>query len=147
MNKKYIVRLEDSERDTCKEVISKLKGTSQRVRRAQILLKINADGPAWSDQRVAEAFSCRVQTAENLRKRLVTEGFQVVLDRKKRDVAPTETILNGEQEAKLIAMRLGKPPAGYGQWTLQLLANQMTALEIVDSISRETVRRTLKKTE
>lgn len=147
MNKRYIVRLADSERETCKEVIRRLKGSSQKVRRAQILLKIDADGPAWSDQRVAEAFSCRVQTVENLRKRLVTEGFQVVLDRKKRDVAPTETILNGEQEAKLIAMRLGKPPAGYGQWTLQLLADQMTALEIVDSISRETVRRTLKKTE
>ena len=145
MNKKYIVRLEDSERSICREVIKKLKGSSHKVRRAQILLKIDADGPAWSDQRVAEAFSCRVQTVENLRKRLVTEGFQVVLDRKKRDVAPTEKILNGEQEAKLIAMRLGKPPAGYGQWTLQLLADQMTALEIVDSISRETVRRTLKK--
>lgn len=145
MNKKYIVRLEDSERETCNEVIRKLKGSSQKVRRAQILLKIDADGPSWSDQRVAEAFSCRVQTVENLRKRLVTEGFQVALDRKKRDVAPTKTILNGEQEAKLIAMRLGKPPAGYGQWTLQLLADQMTALEVVDSISRETVRRTLKK--
>ncbi len=146
MNKKFIVRLSDEERGVCQEIIKKLKGSSQKVRRAQILLKVDADGPGWSDSRIADAFNCRVQTIENLRKRLVTEGFELALDRKKRQEPPTPCQLDGEAEAKLIAMRLGKPPAGYGHWTLQLLADELVTLEVVDSISHETVRKTLKKT-
>ena len=87
-----------------------------------------------------------MQTIENLRKRLVTESFELALDGKKRSSPPPLPKLDGEGEAKLIAMRLGKPPAGYGQWTLQLLADELVALEVVDSISYETVRKTLKKT-
>ena len=146
MNKKYIVRLSDEERQVCQEVVKKLKGTSQKVRRSQILLKADADGPNWTDARIAEAFSCRVQTIENLRKRLVTEGFELALHGRQRQTPPTLPLLDGQGEAKLIAMRLGKPPAGYGRWTLQLLADQLVALEVVDSISMETVRKTLKKT-
>lgn len=146
MYKKYIVRLSEQERQTCFEVVKKLKGTSQKVRRAQILLKADADGPAWTDARIAEAFHCRVQTIENLRKRLVTEGFEMALDGKKRETPPTPPLLDGEKEAKLIALRLGKPPAGYGRWTLQLLADELVALEVVESICPETVRKTLKKT-
>jgi len=145
MNKKFIVRLSDEERAVCQEVIKKLKGSSQKVRRAQILLKADADGPAWTDSRIAEAFNCRVQTIENLRKRLVTEGFEAALERQQRQEPPTPPKLDGEGEAKLIAMRLGKPPAGYGHWTLQLLADELVALEVVDSISHETVRTVLKK--
>jgi hypothetical protein len=84
-----------------------------------------------------------VQTIENLRKRLVTDGFERALDRKKRQEPPTPCKLDGEAEAKVIAMRLGKPAAGYGHWTLQLLADELVALEVVDSISHETVRKTL----
>ena len=146
MNKKFIVRLSDEERAVCQEVIKKLKGSSQKVRRAQILLKADADGPAWTDSRIAEAFNCRVQTIENLRKRLVTEGFEAALERQKRQEPPTPPKLDGAGEAKLIAMRLGKPPAGYGHWTLQLLADELVALAVVDSISHETVRTVLKKT-
>jgi len=146
MNKKFIVRLSEQERQVCQEVVKKLKGTSQKVRRAQILLKADADGPCWTDARIAEAFSCRVQTIENLRKRLVTEGFENALNGKEREAPPTPPVLEGQGEAKLIALRLGKPPAGYGRWTLQLLADQLVALEMVDSISIETVRKTLKKT-
>ena len=80
MNKRFIVRLCDEERQVCQEVVKKLKGTSQKVRRAQILLKADADGPGWTDVRIAEAFSCRVQTIENVRKRLVTEGFETALN-------------------------------------------------------------------
>ena len=145
MNKKYIVRLSDEERQTCQLVLKKLKGTSQKVRRAQIILKADADGPAWTDARIAEAFNCRVQTIENLRKRLVTEGFELALNGKKRKDPPTLPKLDGEGEAKLIAMRLGKPPAGFGRWTLQLLADELVALEVVESIAPETVRQTLKK--
>ena len=145
MHKKYIVRLTEEEQKTLKQVINKLKGTSQKVRRAHILLKANIKGPAWTDAQIAEAFDCRIQTIENLRKRLVTEGFEIALNGKKRLTPPTEPLLDGEGQAKLISMRLGKPPAGYGQWTLQLLADQLVALDIVDSISHETVRQTLKK--
>jgi len=145
MHKKYIVRLTEEERKTLKEVINKLKGTSQKVRRAHILLKADINGPAWTDAEIADAFDCRIQTIENLRKRLVTEGFELALNGKKRLTPPTQPLLDGEGQAKLIAMRLGKPPAGYGQWTLHLLADQLVALEIVDSISHETVRQTLKK--
>jgi hypothetical protein len=146
MNKKFIVRLSDEERGVCREIIKKLKGSSQKVRRAQILLKADADGPAWSDIRIAEAFDCRVQTIENVRKRLVVDGFEQALEHKKRADPPTPCKLDGEAEAKLIALRLGKPPSGYGHWTLQLLADEMVALEIVDSISHETIRKVLKKT-
>jgi hypothetical protein len=146
MNKKYIVRLSDEERQVCENVVKKLKGTSQKVRRAQILLKADADGPAWTDARIAEAFNCRVQTIENLRKRVVIESFELALHGKKRQDPPTMPKLDGEGEAKLISMRLGKPPAGYGRWTLQLLADELVTLDVVDSICPETVRQTLKKT-
>jgi Homeodomain-like domain len=146
MYKKYVVRLSEDERRVCQEVVKKLNGSSQKVRRAQILLKADADGPAWPDAKIAEAFNCRVQTIENLRKRLVTESFELALEGKKREAPPTPPKLDGEGEAKLIALRLGKPPAGYGHWTLQLLADELVALEVVDSISHETVRKALKKT-
>ena len=146
MYKKYIVRLSEEERRVCQEIVKKLKGSSQKVRRAQILLKADADGPGWPDAKIAEAYNCRVQTIENVRKRLVTEGFELALEGKKREVPPTPPKLDGEGEAKLIALRLGKPPAGYGHWTLQLLADELVALEVVESISHETVRKTLKKT-
>jgi Homeodomain-like domain len=145
MYKKYIVRLSDQERQACTEVIKKLQGSSQKVRRAPLLLKADADGPAWPDERVAEAFNCRVQTIENLRKRLVTEGVTLALEGKKRETPPTPPRVDGQGEAQLIAMRLGKPPAGYGRGTLQLLADELVALEVVESISLETVRKTLNK--
>ena len=146
MQKKYIVRLSDEEHDTLKEVVKKLKGTSQKVRRAQILLKADVNGPNWTDKRIAEAFSCRIRTVETIRQRLVERGFDETLDGKKRATPPTEKLLDGKQEAKIIAMRLGPPPKGYANWSLRLLARKVMALEIVDSISYETVRRTLKKT-
>jgi hypothetical protein len=146
MHKKYVVRLSDDERGVCQEIIKHLKGSSQKFRRAQMLLKADADGPGWPDVRMAEAFNCRVQTIEHLRKRLVTEGFALALDGKKRREPPTPCKLDGEAEAQLIALRLGKPPAGYGHWTLQLLADELVALEIVDSLSHETVRKVLKTT-
>lgn len=145
MQKKYIVRLTEEERSTLKEIIKKLKGTSQRVRRSQILLKADADGPNWTDQKIAEAFDCRRQTVENIRESLVTNGFEIALNGKKRETPPRKKLLDGDGEAKLIAMRLGSPPDGFGNWSLRLLADKVVELEIVDSISYETVRRTLKK--
>ena len=146
MNKKYIVRLTDEERAVCEATIKKETGKSERLRRATILLKADADGPAWGDAKISEAVGCRTRTVENVRQAFVLEGFEAALNRKKRATPPTPKLLDGATEAKLIAMRLGKPPAGYGRWTLRLLADQMVELEIVQSISPETVRQTLKKT-
>ena len=146
MQKKYIVRLTDEERHVLRDVVKKLKGTSQKVRRAQILLKADADGPNWTDKKIAEAFSCRTKTVENIRQRLVTDGFEIALNGKKRDTPPRQKLLDGEQEAKVIALRLGDPPKGFANWSLRLLAEKVVELEIVDSVSHETLRKTLKKT-
>jgi hypothetical protein len=145
MQKKYVVRLTDEERSLLQQVVKKLKGSGQKVRRAQILLKADANGPQWTDQQIAEAFSCRTQTVEGLRQRLVERGFHKALDGAQRAQPPTPKLLDGEQEARLIATRLGPPPKGYANWTLRLLARKVVELEIVDSVSHETVRRTLKK--
>lgn len=145
MKKKYIVHLSEEERSILKEIIKKLKGSSQRVRRAQILLKADVGGPNWTDQRIAEAFSCRTQTVENVRESLVINGFEIALNGKKREEPPRKKLLDGEQEAKIIAMRLGPPPDGFSNWSLKLLAERVIALEITESISHETVRTTLKK--
>jgi hypothetical protein len=147
MQKKYIVRLTDSERATLKEMVKKLKGSSQKVRRAAILLKADVDGPAWTDAKIAEAVGCRTKTVENIRERLVTVGFDVTLNGKTRDQPPRPKLLNGKQEAKVIATRLGPPPKGFATWSLRLLAEKVVELQIVESISHETVRQTLKKTE
>jgi hypothetical protein len=147
MKKLYVVRLTDHERDELQVVIKKLKGTGQKVRRAQILLKADVDGPNWTDERIAEAFSCRTRTVERLRQRLVERGFEETLHRVERALPPVEKLLTGDQEARIIATRLGPPPKGYANWTLRLLARKVVELKIVDSVSHETVRRTLKKTE
>jgi hypothetical protein len=144
MKKKYIVRLTAAERAALEQIARKLKGSSQKVRRANILLKADADGPAWADARIAEAFGCRRQTVENLRQRLVTEGFEAAVNGQPR--APRPKVLDGAQEAKVIALRLGPPPAGFANWSLRLLAERVVELAIAPAISHETVRRTLKKT-
>jgi|SRR5688572_8889869 hypothetical protein len=146
MEKKYIVRLTEEERGTLRRLIVKLKGSSQKVRRAQVLLKADADGPGWTDQRIAEAFSCRTKTVENIRQRLVMQGFDAALHGQQRELPPRAKRLDGKQEAKIMALRLGDPPRGFASWTLRLLAEKAVELEIVESLSYETVRRTLKKT-
>jgi hypothetical protein len=146
MDKKYIVRLTNAEREILREVIKKLRGSSGKVRRAQILLKADADGPTWTDKRIAEAFACRIKTVENIRQRLVTEGFEVTLCGKRRQTPPRQRSLDGVQEARVIALRLGKPPKGFANWSLRLLAEKVVELGIVESVSHETVRQTLKKT-
>jgi hypothetical protein len=146
MRKLYVVRLTDRERDELYGVVKKLKGTGQKVRRAQILLKADADGPNWTDERIAEAFLCRTRTVERLRQRFVEQGFDETLHRVERAQPPVEKLLTGDQEARIIATRLGPPPKGYANWTLRLLARKVVELNIADSVSYETVRRTLKKT-
>ena len=145
MRKKYIVRLSLDERLELLDVIKKVKGSGEKYRRAQVLLKTDADGPSWTDSQIANAFDCRSNTVENIRKRFVSLGFRLTLDGKKRATSPRSKRLNGEQEAKVIATRLGRPPEGYANWTLRLLTRRVVELSIVESISHETIRKTLKK--
>ncbi len=146
MKKVYIVRLTDEERETCLAVVKKLKGASTKVRRANILLKADADGPNWKDQQIADTFFCTRQSVENLRKRLVTEGFEIALHGKKRQAPPRRKALDGEQEAKVIALKLSDPPKGRNGWTLRLLAEKVVELEIASAVSHVTIQKTLKKT-
>jgi hypothetical protein len=146
MPKKYIVRLSDSERETCIEVINRLDCKSQKVKRAYILLKTDCDGPGWTDAKIAEAYHCRTTTVKGIRERLLEYGFTQTLNGKSRQNPPCPSLLDGQQEAKLIATRLGKPPKGFANWSLRLLAEQVVALGITDCISHETCRTVLKKT-
>jgi hypothetical protein len=146
MQKKYVVRLTKQERLVLHDVVRGLKGSSMKVRRAQVLLKCDASGPDWTDQQVAEAFGCRTKTVENIRQRLVTEGFEDTLHAKKPDAPPRVKILDGTQEAQIIALRLAKPPKGFSNWSLRLLADKVVELGIVEKVSHETLRKTLKKT-
>ena len=111
MQKKYVVRLSDEEREQLTQIVKKFKGASQKVRRAQALLKADANGPGWTDQDIADAFGCRRQTVENLRRNLCERGFAQALNGVKRQDPPTAKLLDGQQEARIIATRLGKPPA------------------------------------
>lgn len=145
MRKKYIVRLSQEERETLKELLKKRGVGAQKARRARILLKADAAGPGWTDARIAEAFDCRTQTVENIRESLVSEGFEITLQGKPKSRMRSK-VLDGEQEAKIIALRLGQPPKGFSNWSLRLLAQRAVALEMVESVSHETLRRMLKKT-
>ena len=144
--KKYIVRHTAEERKTLKALLSKGRMSARKIVHAQVLLKVDADGPNWTDQQTAEAFEVRANTVRDIRQRFVEEGFEAALERKRRDEPPTPRKLDGAGEARLIALACGEPPEGRARWTLLLLAGKMVELAIVDGISHETVRRTLKKT-
>src|SRR5262245_46025604 len=136
MQKKYVVRLTDTERDFLNRLIQKPRVSAQKLRRARVLLKADVDGPNWTDSKIAEAFDCRSKSVENIRQRLVIEGFEITLNGKpKRRVRGK--VLDGQQQARIIALRLGQPPKGFANWTLRLLAERVVALEIVESVSHE----------
>jgi hypothetical protein len=143
MHKKYVVRLSDCEREALNGLVSKRRVSGQKVLRARVLLKANADGPTWTDAEIAKAFDCRTKTVENIREQFVTEGFGIALNGNRKSRVRGK-ILDGDQEAKIIALRLGPPPKGFANWTLRLLAEQAVALEIVESVSHETLRGTQK---
>jgi transposase len=145
MNKKYIVRLSAEERRQLTELIRKGKAAAAKIRHAHILLKADADGPAWTDEQIAESFSVSVATVQGVRQRLVEQGLEAALTRKKQVRPSRAPLLDGEGEARLIALRCSEPPAGHARWTLRLLADQAVALDIVEAMSHETVRQTLKK--
>lgn len=146
MGKKYIVRLTLEEGERLSGLVSKGRASARKIRRAQVLLKVDADGPNWTDQQAADAFGMRANTVADIRQRFVEEGLDRALDRKQPDEPPRQRKLDGAGEARLIAMACGEAPEGRARWTLRLLAGQLVELAIVDGISYETVRRTLKKT-
>jgi Homeodomain-like domain len=146
MNKKYIVRLTHEERGELDNLVKKGKTQAYRIRHANTLLAIDANGPGWTDEKTAEIYRCNRNTVTNLRQRFVEQGFEAAVERKKQDEPSRELILDGEKEAHLIAVACSTPPTGHAKWTLKLLADKLVALEVVDSISDQTVRRTLKKT-
>jgi transposase len=146
MNKKYIVRLTPEERDHLEEFVSKGRRAAYKIKHANILLKADADGPRWADEAIAQAFSVHEHTVRNVRQRFVERGMDAAIERKKQDAPSRKPILDGEKQAHLLAMACSQPPEGYARWTLQLLAEEMVRLEVVERISYETVRRALKKT-
>jgi len=143
--KKYVVRLSDEERQRLNELVRKGKTAAYKIRHAHILLKADDAGENWTDEKIATTFGCHRRTVENIRQRLVTEGFDAALERKKRATPPREEIIDGRAEAQLVRIACGKAPDGRAKWTLELLAERMVELSIVESVSRETVRRKLKK--
>jgi transposase len=144
---KYVVRLDEAERTRLQTLVDRGTGSKTIRNRAIILLKADegAEGPAWPDAKIAEAFDVGVRTVERTRHALVENGFESVLSRKpspnrqyrKRD---------GVQEARLVKLACSTPPAGRVRWTMSLLADKLVELKVVDTIGEETVRTTLKKT-
>lgn len=146
MNKRYVVRLSGSERAHLEGVVSKGQASARKIVHAQILLKVDEDGPRWTDERTAEAFGVHTTTVRTVRERFVTEGLESALHRKPQVTPSRHRTLDGAGEAHLIALACGKPPEGQVRWTLRLLAGKLVELKIVDTICHETVRQTLKKT-
>ncbi len=146
MAKKYKVTLSDEEREELKQITRTGKSPAYKVTHARILLKadINSDEGGWKDADICEALDIGVSTVERVRRRFVEEGLVAALERKKQ-INRREPALDGEAEAHLIALACGKPPNGQGTWTLRLLAQKMVELDYVESVSHETVRKTLKK--
>lgn len=144
MNKRYIVRLTEDEREQLRKLVSTGKAAAYRIKHANILLKVDANGPNWTDEQAAEAFSCHPNTVANVRKRFVEQGLEAALGRKRYPRPPR--LVDGEVEARIIALCCSPPPKGHARWTLRLLADKAVELEIVPSISHETIRQVLKKT-
>jgi transposase len=146
MNKKYIVRLTADEREELEDLVKKGKTQAFRIKHANILLAVDADGPNWPDHQAAKAYKCHQNTVVNVRQRFVEQGFQAALERKKQRSPSRKRIIDGESEARLLSIACSKPPEGYAKWTMQMLADELVALKVVDSVSGQTVWRTLKKT-
>lgn len=146
--KKYIIDLSQQERQVLKRFISSGRRSAQLFTRARILLKADQseEGPGWLDEQISQALDITVQTVERIRKQLVEEGFDAVLKRQEYSQKVSRKRFDGDAEAHLIALSCGKPPKGRSDWSLRLLADRMVELGYVESVSYETVRKTLKKT-
>jgi transposase len=142
---KFVVRLTAAERVDLQRLVDEGKRAGSVLKRAWVLLKADADGPNWKDPEIAEAFGVSLSSVHRVRQAFVEDGLDAALYRKK----PTNRQyrkLDGAQEAQLVAIACSQPPAGRKRWTLQLLADRLVELKLVDAISGECVRTTLKKT-
>ena len=146
--KRYRVTLVAEERQGLTDLIAAGRAAARKLTHARILLKADAaeGGPAWPDHRIADALEVSTATVERVRQRFVELGLDAALDRKQRERPPRQIKLDGRAEARLIALACSPPPLGRAVWTMQLLADKLVELEVVDSISDETVRLALKKT-
>jgi hypothetical protein len=145
MNKKYIVRLTEQEREQLDALIRKGKAAAYKIKHANMLLKADADGAAWSAEEIAGAFSVHTPTVAGLRDRCVEQGLEAALNRKTQERPSQPPLFDGAAEAHLIALSCSEPPPGHARWTLRLLADKVVEVESVASRSHATVRRTLKK--
>jgi transposase-like protein len=143
--KRYVVKLTAEERVEFKALLKKGKAAAWKRQRVQALLLCDQgeEGPGWIDARVAEAVDCTSRSLENWRKQAVEDGPDSLLERKPHPPKPPK--LDGEGEARLVALACSKPPQGRASWTLQLLADALVEMQVVDSICDETVRQALKK--
>lgn len=146
MPKKYVVELSADERQQLEELVSKGKSLARKIQHARILLKADQgpDGPSWTDERIAQAYDVSPLTVGRLRQRLVEHGLEDALVRRQHE-QPLRRKLDGAAEAKVIALACSPPPKGRRRWTIRLLADKVVELEIVDTVGRETLRKTLKK--
>lgn len=140
-----MIDLTSEEKELLHAVVKKGKESSHRIKHAYILLNSDKNGQNMTDQEIASLLHCHVQTVFNVRKRFVEIGLESALDRKRRDIPPIPMILDSEKEVRLFAIVCSKPPEGRKRWTLQLLADELVILDIVDEISGKTIGRTLKK--
>jgi transposase len=147
MRKKWIVALNETERQSLHGLVAAGRAPARKLTHARILLKADggSDGPGWLDAAIAQAFEISEQTVARVRRRYVEEGLDAALNHRP-PVAHRPRRLDGDQEAHLVALVCSPPPEGRARWTLQLLADKMVELEYVDTVSDQTVRRTLKKT-
>ena len=146
--KKYIVTLTEDERQSLSSLVSSGKAAAKRLTHARILLKADAadGGPAWRDADIALALDIDARTVERVRERFVEQGLAAALDRKPQARPSRLPVLDGDAEARLIVLACSRPPEGRARWTLRMLADRLVELEVVEAVSHETVRQTLKKT-
>ena len=146
--KKYVVELDAAERERLNTLISKGKASAKTILKARILLKADQaeGGPAWLDAEIVEALDTNLTMVMRVREKLVTEGLDAVLTRKKRETPPTKPIFDGEAQAKLTALACSKPPPGHARWNIRLLAEHVVERRIVPKAHFNTVGRALKKT-
>ena len=144
---KYVVRLSEAERRELETLCTAGRVAAEKVLRARVFLKADesAPGPGWTDTAIADAFEISVSKVHQLRQRLVEAGLAAALVRQPSPQVRARK-LDGAKEAQLVTLACSAPPAGRVRWTLQLLADRLVALQVVDAISDETVRLTLKKT-
>jgi Homeodomain-like domain len=147
MYKKYFVTLTSEERSYLEKLVSSGSAPARKLRRARILLKSDCseEGPSWTYKAICNAYDVNSLTVTNIRKAFADGGLEQALNRKKPD-REYEHSLDGNAEAHLIALACSPAPEGYERWSLRLLKEHVVRLEIVDTVSHETIRSTLKKT-